>query len=888
MSKLFSKIIYFFLLKKYFLWIFLFIAIVHQTDDLISQEKKEWFYPEQEIVVAGGYQASNFIRIFAGDHWRNLWITPLKVPVLNLENYAGGLIPTEKGGGMQTLSLKFVGADGRKYKFRSIDKDVSRSLPPEFKKSVIADVMQDQVSVTNPASSVIVSPMMDALGILNSMPKICLMPDDERLGEFREEFAGMLGTIQEEPDEYENESLNFAGADKIVGTFKMYEKLQEDNDEKVDAMELLKARLFDVFIGDRDRHAGQWDWAGYKQGKKRIWKPIPKDRDFAFPLYDGLFPRIMTLAFVSMVHFDYEMPSMIDMTWEGRHMDRRLLSSLDKPVWDSIAVFMKNTLTDSVIEAAVSKMPPEYFALEGEHLISKLITRRDQLENASDEFYHWVSKYVDVYCSDKDEIAEVKRLNNLYTEISIYKKDNSTGAKKGLPIFYRILKNTISDEVRIHLLGDDDTAVVTGEVDEGIRVIVVGGKGKDVLIDSSVVQGYFLGVTPIPSAKRKTEFYDSGDKTLFTESSGTYINTTKYEEPNDEQDKYEPSVEDRYRDYGVLLPIEYTTDDGAVLGIGGRINYYDFRKNPYGHRFDLSGSYATKSKRPEIEFLGDFNDMFDELNIQIPVRYTGLEITKFFGFGNESVRDDSLLEANYYDINQKYFGAGFNIKIPTENDIEFRLGLQLELSDILRQDDRIITTLNPYGTGSFDFITLSSSIRFDNRDNIEIPSEGYYFYAYGDFYPKSINNEQYFGKVVIDGRTYLSDEFITPFTLALRAYSEMVWGTYPFYKGASIGGSNTLRGFYRDRFVGDQAIMGSAELRYFLADVFFLIPFKMGMNLFTDSGRVFYENEESTKWHTSFGGGFWFSVYKKTLNLSVNVAKSPEDIRLYINLGQMF
>ena len=118
MSKLFSKIIYFLLLKKYFLWIFLFIAIVHQTDDLISQENKEWFYPEQEIVVAGGYQASNFIRIFAGDHWRNLWITPLKVPVLNLENYAGGLIPTEKGGGMQTLSLKFIGADGRKYKLR--------------------------------------------------------------------------------------------------------------------------------------------------------------------------------------------------------------------------------------------------------------------------------------------------------------------------------------------------------------------------------------------------------------------------------------------------------------------------------------------------------------------------------------------------------------------------------------------------------------------------------------------------------------------------------------------------------------------------------------------------------------------------------------------------
>src|SRR3970282_956007 len=145
---------------------------------------------------------------------------------------------------------------------------------------------------------------------------------------------------------------------------------------KVDAVEFLKARLFDIFIGDRDRHAGQWNWARFKTGKNRIWTPIPKDRDFAFPLYDGLFPRVMTVAITSMVHFDYDMPSMLDMTWEGRHLDRRLMSSLDKPIWDSVAVFMQSKLTDEVIENAVRQMPEEYFQQEGEHLISKLKSRR--------------------------------------------------------------------------------------------------------------------------------------------------------------------------------------------------------------------------------------------------------------------------------------------------------------------------------------------------------------------------------------------------------------------------------------------------------------------------------------------------------------------------------
>ncbi|HEY6626626.1 MAG TPA: hypothetical protein VIZ21_06705, partial [Ignavibacteriaceae bacterium] len=257
--------------KKFLISIFLFLPI----DDCFSQDTSSYF-KGNEIVVAGDYGAGSFKRFFAGDHWRNLWITPIKVPVLDIKKFAGGLTPYEKGGGLQTKSLKFYGNDGKEYRFRSIDKDVTRSLPPDFKESVVADAMQDQISVTNPASSVVTSLLMDSVGILNAKTTICLLPDDEQLGEFRKEFAGVLGTIEENPKDYENESLNFAGADKVVSTFKLYEELQEDNDEKVDAVEFLKARLFDIFIGDRDRHAGQWNWAGYKNGKKRIWKPIPK------------------------------------------------------------------------------------------------------------------------------------------------------------------------------------------------------------------------------------------------------------------------------------------------------------------------------------------------------------------------------------------------------------------------------------------------------------------------------------------------------------------------------------------------------------------------------------------------------------------------------------
>lgn len=854
----------------------------------ISQDTTLKFFRGTEIVVAGNYEASSIKRFFAGDHWRNLWITPIKVPVLDLDNFAGGLTPTEKGGGLQTKSLHFAGEDGKEYKFRSIDKDVRRSLPPDFNESIVAKAMQDQVSVTNPASSVVIAPLMDALGILNSKPVICLMPDDERLAEFREEFAGVLGTIEEDPEDYENESLNFAGADKVVNTFKMYEKIKEGNDEKVDAVEFLKARMLDILLGDRDRHAGQWNWAGYKKGKERIWKPIPKDRDFAFPLYDGLFPRIMTVAITSMVNFGYDMPSMLDMTWEGRHLDRRILSSLDKPVWDSVAVFMQESLADSIIENAVLQLPPEYYILEGEHLISKLKSRRDRIKIASDKFFYLLAKYIAVYCSDEDEYAEINRVSNIFTEISVYKRDKVTGVKKDSLVFYRMLKNVVTDEVRLHLLGGDDVVVVLGQVKDGIRVIVEGGEGKDLLIDSSQVEGYFLGFTPFPSLKTKTEFYDSGKKTEFVETGATYINTEEYEVPEDLQQKYEPLIEDRYRDYGVLIPFEYNNDDGFVLGLGGRINYYDFRKTPYAHRFDFTGSYATLSKRTEFTFLGDFNDMIDGMNIKVPAKFTGLKITRFYGFGNESVRNDSLVRENFYNVNQRYLSAGFYLKIPVHKNFEIHAGLLLELSSVLKKENRLINELEPYGLGTLDFFAISTALRFDNRDDKEMPFTGYYFEMYSDIYPPTLNNKDFFGNVTLDGRTYLSGEYITNFTLALRAYSEIGWGNYPFYKGASIGGKKTLRGFSRDRYVGDVALLGSIELRYYLAKVYFLIPFKMGMNLFTDTGRVFYKGEKSFKWHTSFGGGFWFSIDDRAINFSLNLSKSTETLRFYLNVGQMF
>ena len=105
----------------------------------------------QRTVVAGAhYRAGWLHRLLLGAHYRDLWTTPLDVEVLDLSHFAGGLTPQSCGGRRQTKALRFLGADGREYVFRSVDKDPTLALPPELRATFARDIIQDQISSAHP------------------------------------------------------------------------------------------------------------------------------------------------------------------------------------------------------------------------------------------------------------------------------------------------------------------------------------------------------------------------------------------------------------------------------------------------------------------------------------------------------------------------------------------------------------------------------------------------------------------------------------------------------------------------------------------------------------------------------------------------------------------
>src|SRR5687768_6574947 len=174
---------------------------------------------------------------------------------------------------MQTKSLQLVDKNKQEFVLRSIEKFPDNAIPAEFRETFIKDLVVDGISASYPFAALSVPVMSEASGIPHAKPRLVYVPDDPRLGFYQDDFKNSLAIFEErEPGRYGNS----------IGTEKVLEHLQEDNDDRVQQQSLLKARLLDLFIMDFDRHEDQWRWGSTDTGKGKVYFPIPRDRDQAF------------------------------------------------------------------------------------------------------------------------------------------------------------------------------------------------------------------------------------------------------------------------------------------------------------------------------------------------------------------------------------------------------------------------------------------------------------------------------------------------------------------------------------------------------------------------------------------------------------------------------
>ncbi len=833
------------------------------------------------VIPGKDYEAGWLFKVFFGSHWRSLWTVPVKAPVLDLDTFEGGITPFERGGGMQTKSLKFRSKNGVVYKFRSINKDPEKALPVELRETFASDILQDQISSSNPMAPLIVSPLLNTLGILQAEPVLCILPDSKKLGPYQEEFGGLFGTIEYHPDEYDIESLNFMGAEKVVGTEKLIEKLRADNSEFVNSAEYLKARLADILIGDWDRHIDQWRWARFSIDDRKYWYPIPRDRDQAFAKYDGLFPFIVKMSVTQLEHFSDTYYDVEAITWSGRYTDRRFLHFLTKAEWDSVAAFVQKRITDSVITLAVKRLPEEMFIREGQKLIDELKSRRDKLNEISDDFYAQIIKYTDIHLSDEDELVEVLRLNDNEAEIKAFRL-NKNREPEPVPFYKRIFSADETKEIRIILNGGNDKAVVTGTVDESIKIFISGDQDKDTLIDNSLVNGYLFSFLPVPDAENKTVLIDRGDKTFFSAGSSTDIRNESFE---NDPDKIE-IPRDWGHDWRFAPWFSINPDDGLFIGGGGILYEFGFRRPSYVYRMELTGGYALHADRFRIRYKGEFNPLSPGIKYLLEAKSSGLEVLNFYGYGNETGFNAGLFHNEYYKVKQQQLYIKPSVEFMLGRESSLTIGTQLKYTDTDHGD--FLFQLDPYGARNMLLLTLITDFTYDSRTSKDFPVSGVYFRTTGSIHPPVKKDQSLFAKLKTEVSFYLSQPQIRLSSVAFKTSAEKIWGRFPFFESAFIGGDYSLRGFDRNRFAGDASLYSSLELRFFLLQTKLLVPFYLGITALGDAGKVFYQYEKSKKIHNSYGGGIWMSFVKPEYLFTLYYAKSTEDSGMYFNFGFPF
>ncbi|MFK7897717.1 MAG: hypothetical protein AB8G23_17915 [Myxococcota bacterium] len=861
----------------------------------LAQEAEAPQSAEERVRVAASsrYEAGRVHRFVLGGGYRDLWESEIELPVLDLAREGGGLTPTGRFGGLQTAVIGFKGEDGRAYSFRGTDKDPSAVLDSLLQDTIVQVIVQDQMAAQHPGGPPSAGVLTEAAGVLTVQEQIVVMPDDPRLGKYREEFAGMVGTFFVYPQKAKADRAGFAEATEILDHEELYAALENDDATVVDVQAFLQARLMDLLLGDFDRHRKQWRWAAIP-GEAGL-QPIPEDRDQAFVRYDGVGQRVMKIYIPILQEYGPDYPFVKGLTLHGWEQDRWLLTQLSWPTWEATAKQIVESLDESVIERAVAKLPPEYAALDGARLAEDIRGRRDNLLEVTRRFYAHLAGQVDIQLSNAAQNVEIEHLSGGRMRVSAKAKDE--GDADGRLLFDRVFEPSETKEVRLYLRDGND------------RVRVSGGRSP---ITLRVIAGTGLGSKEVDDRDGgTTKIYDAAGNVNVLAGSRTRVIEKAYSPPP--SDAGFVDVEGvPPRDWGsdtIPLPeFGFEPDVGVFLGVAASHTRYGFRKDPWSSKHSLGVGYAFEANAPRVRYLGQFRPENSDLLGSLEIGYSGIEVLRFFGFGNETNDNGDSDDREFRVRNQRFRTAANLTRSFLDDRIRLVGGTVFEIYRT-QNGSRLIDDLNPYGADNdFTLLGAQANFRYDTRKsvgttkmNLELPfgdkpvdgypTSGFLFDVTGRIQPPIFDVDDTYGSIKGSISGYLSFGQGDRVTLALRAGGEETFGRTPYFDVAFVGGGGffsgetSIRGFRTRRFAGDSSVFGNADLRVVLGRFKLIVPGDVGVHGFFDVGRVFINDESSDNWHPSGGAGVWFSPLVRTNTISLSVANSSEETLAYLRFG---
>ena len=861
--------------------------VLETYSSTFNKEKTASILTEEQVDKSG------FYKFLWGDRYRKQYGTSITAPIVDIDTLFGGLVPVRKGGGNQSKSLRLQDKRGAQYVMRALKKEPAQYLQAlvfrdqyignQLDDTFVSNLILDVFTGAHPYAPFIVGDLADAIGVYHTNPVLYYVPKQKGLGAFNSGFGDELYMIEEHTSEGHSDKASFGYQNKLLSTNDMIKKVHKDEDIIVDEEAYIRARLFDMLIGDWDRHQDQWRWIEFKENGKKVYRPMPRDRDQAFAkMSDGFLmsAAVRSIPAAALLRkYDDDLKNIKGINAKPYALDMEIIRESDQSVWDEQVKLIQNNITDAIIEKAFLNVPKEVRDEELESIKKTLKARRSNLQDISNRYYDVINKVAVIKGTNKDDWFDIERMPNGKTKVTGYriKKDVKSD------IFHqRTYSKEDTKEIWVYALDDKDVFNVYGEGDRLIKVRLVGGQNNDTY--------------DIKNGNRIFLYdYKTKENTIITKKG--HIKLT---------DDYETNVYD-YRklknNTNQLMPtLGANPDDGFFLGFVNTYTNFNFERNPFSSQHTISAAYYFENSGYDIGYNGEFANVVGSANLNLDVKFTSPNFARnFFGFGNSTINpesddDDGLdVDLNYNRVKIRTVKVTPSLIWRGQGGSVLQVGVSYESNEVERTSNRFLESITTADSNIFDeqdFYGAHARYVYDVKDNEAFPTLGMRFDLQAGF-KNNVSTSNGFGyiipelgfdyKLVPQGQIVLATNFTSQFNIG---------DDFEFYQAATLGDQTGLRGYRRERFSGKKAFAQSTDLRFNLrrrSSSF--LPFNIGFYGGFDYGRVWVDNDlvannefNKNQWNTAVGGGIFITAYG-LFSGNISAFSGDDGLRLAFKLG---
>ncbi|OKS88445.1 hypothetical protein RG47T_3912 [Mucilaginibacter polytrichastri] len=807
-------------------------------------------------------QVGNLHRKLYGENYRKEWAAPVKLPVIKVSSFKGGLTPVQFGSVHQTKSLRLKDASGKEWLLSSIEKYPEILLPGARRETFAKSWIDDAMSGQHPYASLMVPVLANAIKVPHTKPVIGWVSPDRKLGFYEKDFAGTICLLEESDP-----------GRKTDNTGLMMRKLNKDNANRVDTLEFYRARLLDWFIGDWDQQQDQWRWADKQRGKNKYYSAEPRNREAAFFINEGLIHKLASADWVSpyLKGYKAKKDNINDFYYNGRELDARFLSGIVYDTWMQTAKQFTAAITDSVLNASLNQLPKAVYDLRHHELLKLMQRRRDNLVTAADKYYRFFNRIVDIKATDVDELFIIKDTTDNNVRVSVYKRTPDGGISYAL--FSKVFDHRITRELRIYA-GKGQDSVSVDDQSAKIKVRLIGGKGQ---------KSYY-----VTSTNAHTKVYGKQSNAMFSGPAAGRV--TKHFSDDSTTVGYVPV--NLFNNTIPLLSTGYNPDDGFWIEGGVKFIRQGFRKAP-GSTQQVTLMHGFGNDANRLRYTGEWFHALSKADLELQAHVYTPNVINYFGQGNNTGFNKTGDYQTYYRAKFNLIGFDANARFRNAAGSEnVRIGPTFQYYHY-QGDDNIRLINDPALIHNYDsrFITkdkvyagINAIYIDDKRNNATLPAWGLYLgLKLQGMAGLNAYSSSYF-QITPELQLYKSVTTNSSFVISDKMGGGLTFGKTPFYQSMFLGGPDNMPGFRQYRFAGQQMFYNNLSARVKINNLApYILPGQYGVTATYGLGRVWGNDQPSKVWHNSVAGGMYFAPADLVL-LQLQTGYSKDGWYPYITL----